>query len=127
MVTSFIVDAGIIGLPAFNATIGVRSPTFSTTTLIDDNGTCARCKPIMTDCGNTVLTFTLGCVALTRASAASGNDAEPTSAAQTNSHAAFARVTTRRGGIEGGVETEASAEQAMKAMKAELRRERSAA
>jgi hypothetical protein len=78
----------------------------------------------MTDCGNTVLTFTLGCVALTRASAASGNDAEPASAAQTSSHAVFARVATRRRGIEGDVETEASVEQAVKA---ELGRERSAA
>ena len=34
--TSFIVEAGIIGLPAFSATIGVWSPTFSITTLIAD-------------------------------------------------------------------------------------------
>jgi hypothetical protein len=93
-VTSFIVEAGIIGLPALSATMGVRSPTFSTTTLILDNGTWARARPAMTTGGSTVLTLTVGCFALMRACAG---------AAQANAAHAISRaaapIGTRRAGF----------------------------
>jgi hypothetical protein len=50
-VTSFIVDAGSIGRLPFHAISGSGSPTRSTTTLIADAGTFARCSATSTDAG----------------------------------------------------------------------------
>ena len=46
--TSFIVEAGSIGWVALIATSGTGAPMRCTTTLIDDNGTCARASAAIT-------------------------------------------------------------------------------
>src|ERR1700712_553371 len=46
------VEAGIIGSLSCIATSGAAAPIRSTTTLIDDNGTCARASACMTDGGS---------------------------------------------------------------------------